>query len=664
MTDALRVGQFAIVDHEPVDRGPNAGVFHGKGPHDDRAELFIGAEGTTPAGEAFAGHVVSALGSTFASLDMSLTGALRRLFLEAEQNVRDWNNRSIAQHHVSLGMSCFARRGGQAVVAQAGPTVAFHLSMGRVTAYAPERDHARPIGDGITTPQLTRIPFDRGDRLLMISTAAAEELDDEIIGGILALPGDQVLADLYHRVSHLRHLTAVLVTTVEPEVHKHEPTMYPQIEEDNHEDVIDATRMAAPQPEEESPGDAYQPSLFIEDEGADAIDTARRQLLELRPRARVEAELPAALAGAPVPLQRASGDSGLAMLVAESQARAARSQALLASSATLAAPRTMHRSGGTAVVDAAMPEERRRQRRDSFSRGLVREETAPPPSSLTDNAPRCDELAADTQARTAIALPTPVAATIAGQSAATVGSGGSLVRMRGNMGGRWKGSSGGGASVAAGQFPPTWLVIVVGLSLLVGLVGVLVVPRALQSERGNEYADLVDKAQQQLAAAHALPDLAKRREALTAAHALLLEAQEVDGTALAETTLLPDVEAELAAMDNVHEPQLVETIASLEQFGDKPVAVTRMAASESRAYLLDNTSGRVIAVTVENGEKQVVYEENKEARRGHPISVAFFDRSEFAGPAVVVADANSNLWARGSGELQPLAFAAPQNLMI
>ncbi|MGH2610373.1 MAG: hypothetical protein ACRDHF_14935, partial [Tepidiformaceae bacterium] len=150
MTDALRVGQFAIVDHEPVDRGPNAGVFRGRGPQDDRAELFIVAEGTTPAGEAFAGHVISALGQAFTSLDMSLTGALRRLFLEADQSVRDWNARSVAQHRVSLGLSCFGRRGAQSVIAQAGPTVAYHLSGGRVTAYSPSDEHARPIGAGAT----------------------------------------------------------------------------------------------------------------------------------------------------------------------------------------------------------------------------------------------------------------------------------------------------------------------------------------------------------------------------------------------------------------------------------------------------------------------------------------------------------------------------------
>ncbi|MEX1104315.1 MAG: hypothetical protein WED87_08695, partial [Dehalococcoidia bacterium] len=266
MTDTLRVGQFAIVDHEPVDRGPNAGVFHGRGPHDDRAELFIVAEGTTPAGEAFAGHVISALGQAFTSLDMSLTGALRRLFLEADNNVRDWNARSVAPHRVSLGLSCFGRRGAQAVIAQAGPTVAYHLSGRRVTAYSPGEEHSRAIGTASTVPQLSRINLSQGDRVLLISTAALHDLDDEIIGGILALPEDQVLADLYHRLSHLRHLTAVLVTTAGTQA---DVARRPAGSDDSEDGpVIDATRRNI---DVDAGGSTYQPHLFIEDEGAGAI---------------------------------------------------------------------------------------------------------------------------------------------------------------------------------------------------------------------------------------------------------------------------------------------------------------------------------------------------------------------------------------------------------
>ena len=196
MTEPLQVGQFAIVDGEPVDRGPNAGVFRGKGPADDRAELFLLAEGTTPAGEAFAGHVISDLGQVFAGLDMSLTGSLGRLFQEAERNVGDWNRKSIAQHRVALGLSAFGRRGEQAVIAQAGPTAAFLFHDGRMTSFCADGEHGSALGSAPVQPQLTRIPFGEGDRLLLLSSSAVIELDDELIEGILALPEEQVLPNL------------------------------------------------------------------------------------------------------------------------------------------------------------------------------------------------------------------------------------------------------------------------------------------------------------------------------------------------------------------------------------------------------------------------------------------------------------------------------------
>ena len=667
MTDALRVGQFAIVDHEPVDRGPNAGVFHGRGPHDDRAELFIVAEGTTPAGEAFAGHVISALGQAFTSLDMSLTGALRRLFLEADQNVRDWNARSVAQHRVSLGLSCFGRRGGQAVIAQAGPTVAYHLSGRMVVAYAPADDHTRPIGTASTIPQLTRINLTPGDRVLLISTAALQELDDEVISGILALPEDQVLADLYHRLNHLRHLTALLVTTASTQVETRARTAT----REEGGPVIDATGRRAG---DEGGGSTYQPHLFIEDEGADAIVTARRTLLELRPRERVERRLPVEAAEAPMPLQRASGDGGLAVIASESQARAAQSRELVNSVAGAAMPsRPMWTtpppvvsSSDVAVADPPVANggDDRRGRARSFSRSLLRDEVRLNPSPVTTDAPPCDELAEDMRARAERAVAGPMHTTLMSDGHAGTNGTGTLVRMRGDMGGRWKPADGGRTQVAGGQIPPTWLVIVIGLSLLVALVAMMVGPRVFGADEGDRYAELVDGAAQQLAAARALPDLKQQREALTAAHAMLLEAEEIDAAALAETNLTAEVDAEIALLDDIRTPQAVENVASLEQFGEKTVSVMRMAIGPAEAYLLDTSGSQVIAVRFETAEKLVVFAANKEANIGAPTALAFMDDSAFAGPAVLIADDKGSLWSYGVNGLEPVAFAAPEGLNV
>lgn len=675
MTEPLQVGQFAIVDHEPVDRGPNAGIFHGRGPADDRAELYVLAEGTTPAGEAFAGHVVSAIGNAWHTLDLSLTGALRRIFDEAQRNLRDWNQKSVAQHRVSIGLTCFGRRGDSAVIAQAGPSAAFHFHRGNVRAYYSDEEHGRPVGmiPG-AGPQLTRISFEPGDHLLLVSTIALRELDDELIGGIVALPTDRVLPDLYRRLQGLRDLTAVLVAAPD------DAPGAADVADELTVPVIDATAgsvpaLPAPHAGEPTAEDGYQPSLFIEDPGV----PARVVLREVTPRdittAARAAEVPIEI---PAPLRRAAGDGLLAALAAERQLRVA-----IASSthrASTAAAAVSSPGGPTwrsnpSTTEATNPAsvERRRQRHGSFSRGLVREEAPPGPATVIDpeGALPVEQLAAGIRASTALASPALAGAaahTIASENAATVAHGGSLVRVRDNMGGRWKG--GGGSlskrrNTSSGQLPPTWLVVIAGLGILLALVGYLVIPGMLEEDRSARYADLVDGAQRMLATARVQEDPGEKRKALSEAQALLLEAQEADPARTEAGDLIDDVAGAISSLDAIQVPAAVDTLADLSQFGEKPVSPLRLTLGEDAAYILDSSSSRVIAVTFSTGEKSVVFAEDKEAKRGRPIVTALANNAEIGQNTLLVADSEKGLWAYTPGKgLRRLAFAAPAGLTI
>jgi len=671
LTEPLQVGQFAIVDHEPVDRGPNAGVFHGRGPTDDRAELFVLAEGTTPAGEAFAGHVVSAVGHAFAALDMSLTGSLGRLFADAERNLADWNRKSIAQHRVSIGLTCFGHRAGQAVIAQAGPSIAFHLHNRGVTPLYPTGPQADPITGAAMGPQLTRIDFAPGDRLLMLSSAALGELDDELIAGILRLPPEQILPDIYHRVQHLRHITVVLVTGPGVAV----PATPPP---DDPGPVIDATdpppdQAPAPSP---LPGEAaptYQPSLFIDDEQEDVVFSARRQLLEITPRRPIEQSVPLAAAEAPAPLLRVSGEttSTLARIAADTQARAAISRAAVASMATAApsmpAPASRWHNTDFPVHEPLLnssADSRRKPRRESFTRSLVTPGAPPaPPEVLGADVPLVDDLAAGRRARAA--NPAPSSGTIATETGAAMNSGGSLVRVRDSMGGRWKGNNTFGRRTATAQLPPTWLVIAIGLGILLLLVGFVTVPPMLDSDRSGRYVELVDGAAQRLASARVLPDPAQKRLALTEAQAMLLEAREIDGAGTQAEQLYNEVAGALHVMDNVVAPASVEALASLEQFGEKAVAVKRMAIGPEAAYLVDANSAQVIAIPLAGGEPHSIYTEAKAQQRGHPVAIAHLDSSDLGGPVLLIADSLNHLWAYSpEAGLRATAFNAPPGLAV
>jgi hypothetical protein len=667
LTEPLQVGQFAIVDGEPVDRGPNAGNFRGKGPTDDRAELFVLAEGTTPAGEAFAGHLVSALGQTWNTLDMSLTGALARLFDDAERNLGEWNRKSIAQHRVSIGLTAFGRRGPQSVIAQAGPSAVFHLHAGKVQSYFTDAEHGRPIGSGPVVPQFTRIDYAPGDRILLISTVALSHLDDEIIAGIVALPGEQILPDLFHRLETVRHLTAMLVTCMESR---------PKPPAAGHDDnlVIDATSssLLIPGPSTPSsealkpPASTFQPSLFIDDQAEDVVLVARRRLEEVTPRPQIAPLVPAVVTEMPAPLARVSGESPLMRIAAERRARAALSQAAVASAA-IATSRMPRRSTGSNSEPVAalsgQPPRRRHDRRDSFSRGLVREDGPPPaPHVSAADAPLVDELASEHRARnTSTAI---TAETIAGDANSTLNSGGSLIRVRGSMGGRWKG---GGSlsrrSTVNAQLPPTWIVIVVGLGILLTLVGVLTVPGMLDRQSSQRYANLMNGATQRLTTSRVQPDPAQKRIALTEAQAMLLEAQGLSEAGPDAADMLKQVKSAIEVMDAIRAPTSVDVIGSLDQFGDRPVNVARLTVTDDTAYVLDSASSQVIAVTLAAGDKKVVYAEDKDAKHGRPLATAFLESGD-GGSALLVIDASNQLWALGTGGPRSVTLNLPSNAKV
>ena len=670
MTEPLQVGQFAIVDGEPVDRGPNAGVFHGKGPTDDRAELFLLAEGTTPAGEAFAGHVVSALGHSFATLDMSLTGSLRRLFVEAERNLQDWNRKSIAQHRVSIGLTAFGRRGDQAVLAQAGPSVSFLLHGGAVTTYGTDEEHARAIGAGAVVPQLTRIPFSEGDRLLLVSSPALQRLDGELIAGILQLPEEQVLPDLYRRVQGMRQVTVVLVTGLTAQKRREQR---PAAEE---EFVIDATVAGD---SGNADGAMFQPSLFIGGEPDSAANGVRSQLREVQART-IEAVVPIMLAEAPAPLLRVAGDTtSMTRALAEGQARAARSRAAMATVGAEAvefAGRPAWRTPGSGHVAHAVSKDTsgshepppaantRERKSQSFSRGLVSPGAPPsrPDLSAANDLPLVDDMAATRRRATSA---TRLSETLATENGAAIQGGAPLVRPRHSMGSRWKGngSFGGGRTSLGTQLPPTWLVILGALVVLILIAGVVTIPRMLNDNHEARIATLMTGAEQRITASDGQADPAVKRRLLQEAQAMLLEARDLGGGTGVADTLLGQAAIALTAMDNIHEPVSVETVVSLEQFGTRPVAVSRMVIGNGAAYLLDVNAAQVLAVPFQ-GEPSAIFAENKAVGQARPIAIAELDQSDLGGPVLLIADSANHIWAYSGGTVRAIAFAPAANMAI
>lgn len=653
MTEPLQVGQFAIVDHEPVDRGPNGGIFHGKGPAGDRAELFVVAEGTTPAGEAFAGHVVSSVGQLVAHLDMSLTGTVRQAFAEAARNVLDWNKKSIAQHRVALGLSVFARRGQQALVAQAGPSVVLLLHQGTLRAYMPDEGHGAPLGgQPFADPQLTRVDFGPGDRLLLMSTAALRYLDEESIAGILRLPGEQALRELYYRVREARNVTVLLV--------QHPGNATEAAAEAEAETVIDATG-AVPSHRSEQSEEAVQPSLFFTDDQYEwELARARRQLelVAERTRARNEMRQPEvqvlglAVGQEPSPLFR----------VDESRARASAATAALVSLARGA-------TRNTPAFDPGRPPSGGRstdveEGRASFARSLVPErKSLPKPAMASSDAPLCEELAASQRAQVQAHNPTyAIAATTDGKLRARP-----LVRPRRRTTARWRSY---GAlherGALAAPAPPSWLVVAAGLAVLVGLFVFVFGPALLDNSGAQRWEDLVDLAQQKLAAANVQADPAAKRQLLQEAQALLLQARDIAGSSPGLEQWLARARQAIGTMDAIHAPSAVEQVGDLSSFGDRPVTPSHLVLTSSDAYLLDSASGRVIRQPLTGEQASTAYSEDAALGRARPIAIAVAKGPGLAEATVLIYDANRNLWSYtpSTGALQPFALPLPSGVNL
>ena len=433
-------------------------------------------------------------------------------------------------------------------------------------------------------------------------------------------------------------------------------------------------RIGAPDPAEHGhePG-GIQPSLFI-DGGAEeeTLELARKRLEAVDARPRHVVPPPRVAVAAPAPLVRAVGDDEAFRRMAEERAaRAARwrrdGHVRQPEPMVIRAPEPQGVPGrrqGAASTPQAMerPANGRRERRQSFSRGLVRGQSPPRPAHAAPDAPLVSDLAEGRRAR-------PVASQ-AGMEPAngmTAPPAGTLVRVRPAMSGRrWKGGGNlGGRSTVAGHLPPTWLIILVGLGVLVGLVGFVTVPNLLKEEAAQRQQQLVGQAEAQLATALVQPDPAEKRKLLNAAHAMLLEALELDQADPHAKELVSEVAGVIAAMDAVIEPAVVETITSLAEFGDNPLAVTRMAASDTAAYLLDTTGAQVLAVDFATGAPEAVYRAGGDEQLPRPVALTLGDVVELGGEVLLVADERGGLWAYApGGEVQPVPLATPAGMSL
>ena len=632
LDEPLQVGQFAIVGHEPQERGATIGIAEGNGTGGDRCELFVLAEGTTPAANDYAGHLVSQAVRSWTMLNLSLTGALIAIFGEAQRSAMEWNTRSITQHRVGLGLACLARQGDRVVLATRGPASIVHASDAALTVYEPEGEHAEPM-NGLEPgqPQLTSLSLAPGDRVLLATTNVTDALGEDGLTQVLTRTLPEILPGLYRRITHLRDAAVLLIGMPDggEALLPPQPTAAPLPETDEPAPSAEGPVIGGTATPTGNPGSAeFQSSLFVQ-EGpeASALEVARQRLREVDARSRVDTSLSEVTPmerplEAPF-LRHAVGDDGRAARPSSAADRAA--------------------AGG------------------SFFRELTHvRQPAPSVGSHATDATPVSELAADRRMELAATTSVPTS----GRLQTPPSAGAAVVRPRRSMGGGGRRNGGLEATVSGGFSPPAWSILVVAALILIAIVGWATLPGLFQDDTSTRLTELIAEAEGELATAGSVDQAGERREALTRARGILLEARTLEGGSALADLLLQQTERELAALDAIVAPSDIRAIADLRGFGEAPITVRQLVVSDANAYVLDSGGEQVISISLASGRKVTVYDIGEETPLA-PAAITFADVSRPGGSALLIADAGGGLWAWSpTGFISEVEFARPAGLTI
>lgn len=209
----LWVGQFGVEDGEARESTPWVGVYREQGRAEEPSDLYVLVTPALPGSEEFCGEMKDAIGLAFHREKASLTGGMLRALQEANDNLREWNRRSLKDHRVAAGVSCVAARDGRAYLALVGPAAAACYHAGEASLLQPRLpDSTEPLGlyDEFW-PEFSGFSLGTGDRLLLLSPALADAAAEEELAPLLNRPPEDVLAALYRLARGLEDCVALLI---------------------------------------------------------------------------------------------------------------------------------------------------------------------------------------------------------------------------------------------------------------------------------------------------------------------------------------------------------------------------------------------------------------------------------------------------------------------
>ena len=209
------VGRYALVAGDVLEHGPWL-VERQRRQDDESVRLLVLAEPLDERSAEFCHEVADAVSELFGRESLSMTGGLLRALQQAHANLAEWNERSLREHQVAVGLTCVAIRDGEATIAQAGPGIVYVSGPGGAERLSTEGEPAAlPLGGPRPLEPRFRSVRLADHELLLISSQIERAIAPAAIGQTLAAGPQRALAELFVRTRSLRDAAAVLVADLD-----------------------------------------------------------------------------------------------------------------------------------------------------------------------------------------------------------------------------------------------------------------------------------------------------------------------------------------------------------------------------------------------------------------------------------------------------------------
>lgn len=212
------VGRYAMDQGQVREHGPWL-VDQQRDRDDGSIRLLVLAEPVDDRSAEFCGEVAEAVAALFGREALSVTGGVLRALRQAHANLAEWNERSLREHHVAVGLTCVAIRDGEATIAQLGAGAVYLVrtddTARRVTTEG--LPAASPLG-GLEPiePRFTTVHL-QDDFLLLLTSAAEQHIGQDAVLESLTAGPERALAELFTRTREVPNMSAVLIAELDIE---------------------------------------------------------------------------------------------------------------------------------------------------------------------------------------------------------------------------------------------------------------------------------------------------------------------------------------------------------------------------------------------------------------------------------------------------------------